>query len=414
MVRLKLYKTLLSQILDVYSGLAASSLDYQDINDYINNDDVVNAANALLSQPSLSDKLHPCLLSIKRYSTNPMALSQNILTVFKKMVLFEKWCNRKKYERSFCFCSPSLFVMDADYLYKQTVGSEYEQQLWMYLERLCVKKSNLQIVLKAIVQQKRGTYVLAYDKTALGYTTHAIVNNEELCSYAFSASLHEKTPVDYHKLLEFDPSSVNLNVFNYNKAVIYQQYYDIYDVINDWLHSKDILTAFLRMYQIVEFLVYRQQMSDIIRISSIKQSFLREVKNLNKSFDQGERSTMIENIPTVFGVLTASDVNLDKAEPFIMKYYGKNKKGDHAYLHKGLNKNEKTTGIARFIYDTRCSIVHNKEAEFHISYNNYEEYKVMLPLLKEVHGQLADKIWTQMNTPGSCISYENNRFIDLF
>ena len=188
----------------------------------------------------------------------------------------------------------------------------------------------------------------------------------------------------------------------------------IYDVINDWLHSEDILSAFLRIYQIVEFLIYRQQMSEIIKVSTIKQSFLREVKNLNKRFETGERATIVENIPIVFGSLTAATANINSAEPFIKKYFGKNKKGTHAYLFSTLNANEKSKGIARFIYDIRCSIVHNKEAEFHISYNNYEEYKEVLPLLKEVHDQLANKIWTLMNTPGSCISYENERYIDLF
>ena len=96
------------------------------------------------------------------------------------------------------------------------------------------------------------------------------------------------------------------------------------------------------------------------------------------------------------------------------KYFGMDKSHTHAYLYSGIRPNDLTPALARFIYDTRCSIVHNKEAEFHISYNNYEEYKDIVPLMREVHNQLAKEIWNIVNTPNSSISYENSRKIDLF
>ena len=399
-------------MLESYSGLAKTSPDYLDIKDYLDSDDVVSAANQLKLQKGLSDIFLPWLLSI--IGVDPATLSNDVQPAFKKVVLFEGWIDGKKYKRCFCYCNSSLFVVDADYLYKLERDKEFSQQLWLYLERLCSKRADMREILKAIKQQKHGKYILAYDKVALGFAQNAKVNHEELCSYAFSASLHGKTPVDYHKGLSFDASTIRLNAFNYNKSVVYQQYYDIYDVINDWLHAKDILSAFLRMYQIVEFLIYRQQMSDIIKVSSIKQSFLREIKTLNKKYELSERGTITGAFPVVFGTLTATNDNIDRAEPFIKKYFGKNKTKTRGYLNSSLNASEKTVALAMFVYDMRCSIVHNKEAEFHISYNNYEEYKVVLPLLREVHRQLASKIWDLINQPASVISYENNRYIDLF
>lgn len=412
MVRLELYKKILKYILTKYSGLVSTLDDYKDVKDYIGGDDVVNAAMILKSQPLLPDCLKPFLLSI--IQAEPAGLAVDVTSSLRKIVLFEKWGNHKKYERNFCYCSPSLFVFDADYLYQQADDVKYPQQLWMYIEKLCLKPADLKVLLSAIVNEKHNTYVLAYDKASLGFAPNAVVSHEELCSYAYSASLHGKSQIDYHPDLKYDINAIALNAFSFNKDVTYLQYYDIYDVINDWLHSEDILSAFLRIYQIVEFLIYRQQMSEIIKVSTIKQSFLREVKALNKKFENGERATIVENIPIVFGTLTATAPNINLAEPFVKKYYGKNKAGTRAYLYSTLNVNEKSIALAKFIYDTRCSIVHNKEAEFHISYNNYEEYKSVLPLLREVHDQLANKIWTLINTPGACISYENERYIDLF
>ena len=135
---------------------------------------------------------------------------------------------------------------------------------------------------------------------------------------------------------------------------------------------------------------------------------------MNKKFEQGERGTIVENLPLVFGVLTATEPNIAKAEPFIKKYLGQDKNHTHGYLHPGMNAADKSKALARFIYDMRCCIVHNKEAEFHVSYNNYEEYKNVIPLLKEVHKLLAKKVWDLMNQPGSIISFENERYIDLF
>lgn len=367
MVRLELYKKILKYILTDYSGLVSTSEDYKDVKDYIGGDDVVNAAIILKSQPLLPDCLKPFLLSI--IHAEPAGLTVDVTSGFKKIVLFEKWEKHKKYERIFCYCSPSLFVFDADYLYHQADDEKYPQQLWMYIEKLCLQPADLKVILKAIVHKKHNTYVLAYDKASLGFASNATVSHEELCSYAYSASLHGKCQIDYHPDLKYDINTIALNAFTFNKEVTYQQYYDIYDVINDWLHSEDILSAFLRIYQIVEFLIYRQQMSEIIKVSNIKQSFLREVKSLNKKFENSERATIVENIPIVFGTLTATTANIDLAEPFVKKYYGKNKAGTRAYLYSTLNVNEKSIALAKFIYDTRCSIVHNKEAEFHISYH---------------------------------------------
>lgn len=412
MVRLNLYKRILKYILANFSGLAATDALYQDVDDYIVADDVDNAANNLERAPNLPDALRPLLMSIR--NTDAAELYNVIQTDFKKVQLYKKWDEHRRYERCFYYCSPNLFVMDANYLYSHENSVKYSQQIWLYLEKLCVKKSDCEDFINGLVHQQKHSYLMAYNKVALGYANNAIVHQEELFSFALSASLHDKMPIKFRQELIYDTKALALPNFQYNRSVTYQQYYDIYDAVNDWLHATDLLSAFLRMYQIVEFLVYRQQMSDIINISTIKQSFIRSVKNLNKKFDGNERTTIIENIPKVFGSLSANPINIGKAEGFIGKYFGMDKNHVHAYLYSGIRRNDLTPALARFIYDTRCSIVHNKEAEFHISYNNYDEYKDIVPLMREVHNQLAKEIWNLLNTPNSSISYGKNRKIDLF
>lgn len=412
MVRLNLYKRILKYILTDFSGLAATDALYQDVDDYIMADDVDNAANNLEAAPNLPDALRPLLISI--CNTDAAELHNDIQTDFKKILLYKKWGELKRYERCFYYCSPNLFVMDANFLYSHNNNEKYSQQIWLYLEKLCIKQKDREDFIRGLVHQQKHSYLLAYNKVALGYAVNATVHQEELFSFALSASLHDKMPIKFRQELSYDTRALALPNYQYNKAVTYLQYYDIYDAVNDWLHATDLLSAFLRMYQIVEYLVYRQQMSDIINISTIKQSFIRSVKNLNKRFDGNERGTIIENIPKIFGSLSANPINIGKAEGFVGKYFGMDKSHTRAYLYSGIRPNDLTPALARFIYDTRCSIVHNKEAEFHISYNNYEEYKDIVPLMREVHNQLAKEIWNIVNTPNSSISYENSRKIDLF
>lgn len=99
-------------------------------------------------------------------------------------------------------------------------------------------------------------------------------------------------------------------------------------------------------------------------------------------------------------------------EAVIFDYFGKTKSGGK-YLHSGLVLNDRDKAISRFIYDMRCSIVHNKEAEFHIAYTNYTEYKNVIPLAIEVHDQIMNKIWKLLNQIGNGIEYDKKE-IELY
>ena len=51
-----------------------------------------------------------------------------------------------------------------------------------------------------------------------------------------------------------------------------------------------------------------------------------------------------------------------------------------------------TVLISKIVYQLRCSIVHNKETEFHYTYNNLEEYKAIVPLIKKLNELLLSYI----------------------
>lgn len=63
----------------------------------------------------------------------------------------------------------------------------------------------------------------------------------------------------------------------------------------------DVLVAFLKMYQVLEYMGYRRKMVDIVKGSDIKSSFLMHVKNLNTTFN--ERSALKELFCMILNLL---------------------------------------------------------------------------------------------------------------
>ena len=114
---------------------------------------------------------------------------------------------------------------------------------------------------------------------------------------------------------------------------------------------------------------------------------------------------IINTFPRLFNDFHLNNAEVINSWTFVDKYFGKSKNGNH-YLDTSKPQTEIDTGVARFIYDTRCSIVHNKESEFHILYNNYDEYKDIVPLMVSINNIMAEKILEILKTVRPAIHYE--------
>lgn len=414
MKRANLYSAILKRVLNNYSGFGVGSVDYLDVNDYIGIENFSDACDyMLIHSASLPKYLRPLLCSIRDNSSAAL-LAQEVVCPYSNIALFEKLSNRRKYHRDFMYASANLVVAESSYIFINQEEA-FNDEVWKMLESVMVKVQDRNAVVTSLANGKLDRYILACNKTALGYPNASKFQKfkEELYAYALAASLHDKTKLSIPKGLEYNVNNLHLSSFNYLKDNRYQQYYDVLDALNDWLYSEDILTAFMRMYQILEYLVYRKLMHGIVNSTSIKQSFLRGVKTINDTkFGSGERTTMVDEIAKMFPGIWPSNSSILKAEQFIFDYFGKTKSGGK-YLHTRLGLNDRDKAISRFIYDMRCSIVHNKEAEFHIAYTNYTEYKKVIPLAIEVHDQMMNKIWQLLNQIGNGIEYDKKE-IELY
>lgn len=412
MKRFKLYKELLWEILKSYSGITKRTDEYEDIQDFLEDDNISQALRCLTTSTSLRGELKPLLITIYNFIEDESVDLSDDVSVGGQIKIFQSH-HDKKYSRSLAYYSAYLNVVETCTLYKSD-DETYSLECLMFLETIMTSPKRRKDLLRELCKkEKKQTYIIQVNKTSMGLSTNEANNFENLYSYALAAYMNDKKVIAIPEELKFTWGTAPiLSSFVYNKEIIYQEYYDIYDVFNDWLHATDILTAFLKMYQIAEYMVYRSQMAEIVNRANIKQSFLRETKNLSSRYTKNERDTIVSNFIILFHDFILSPTEVTNSWTFVDKYYGMTKSGNH-YLDATNSQLDIDKGVARFVYDTRCAIVHNKESEFHILYNNYEEYQEIVPLMKSINDIMASKILEIINTQGTILHYEHQK-LDLY
>lgn len=411
MKRVELYKNLLENILKQYSGINSGSDDFADVQDYLDDRNIIQALDKLISTVTLQTPLKPLLQTISNFIADGSVELDATVQVMGHIMMFQKHSD-KKYSRPLSYFDDKLKVVEICTLYK-SASETYSLESLLLLEIIMTDMKRQKKLLKELCQQAYGdTYIIQFDKTAIGLSRNEKNDYENLYAYALAASMNNKKVIDIPKGLQFSWGTTPiLASFNYNKDIVYKEYYDIYDVLNDWLHAEDILTAFLKMYQIAEYMVYRKQMAEIVNRANVKQSFLRETKNLSSKYTKNERDTVISNLSKIFSNFTLDATEVANTWYFVDKYFG-TKNGNH-YLDTAQSPQDIDKGVARFIYDTRCAIVHNKESEFHILYNNYDEYKDIVPLMFSINKIMSEKIMEIINVVNPPIHY-NNQKLDLY
>ena len=412
MKRLTLYKDLFGFILNNYSGIPKGAEDYDDIQDYLDSDNVTYALSKLLTTGTLYSEIKPLLLTIQENIDNSNIDIDDDVYNRGKIKMFEKHSD-KRYSRCLNYFDNSLRIIETSTLYKNS-NETYSLECLLFIESIVVDKNRQKKLLKELIRKEQeNTYIIEVDKSGLGLTKTEANNFENLYAFALASSMNNKDSIEIPQELVFSwGTNPILASFNYNKNIVYKEFYDIYDVFNDWLHATDILTAFIKMYQIAEYMIYRSQMVEIVNRANIKQSFLRETKNLSAKYVKSERDTIIANFSKLFNSFSLNPGEVTASWSFVDQYFGEANGGGH-YLDTTKPQNNIDKGVARFIYDTRCAIVHNKESEFHIQYNNYEDYKDIVPLMRSINDIMAKKILEIINSLTPSIHYQSQK-LDLY
>lgn len=199
----------------------------------------------------------------------------------------------------------------------------------------------------------------------------------------------------------------------------YEQFLDVYDVLNEVKHADDALTRFLKVYQILEQLAYRKEFINLIKEHVTNHHpLVRSIQSVTDSFKKNERTIFKqlfkEEFKELYNKIDVPDSH-DKytsVEPACLNLASRNKIKDLYNIQAVNSRPDKpyyeATQMGEIVYQIRCSIVHNKETELHFTYNNISDYQDIIDLINTLSTKLSEMIVSLINDGANTpLTYEN-------
>ncbi|WP_437921489.1 hypothetical protein [Sphingobacterium sp. LRF_L2] len=167
----------------------------------------------------------------------------------------------------------------------------------------------------------------------------------------------------------------------------YHQFKDILTILSEYNSQNDILDKFLRLYHVVENFMFKSPLVTLERKQQGKPFSFRDFQRIHSNISRSEIDSLKKLIQKVFALnqqagVTFETYAINKLNDLILtqalitednfnhllSYLGLEKKnGDNlkfADIHNGFPK-----AYTEILYAIRCSIVHNKESEFHLTHD---------------------------------------------
>lgn len=164
---------------------------------------------------------------------------------------------------------------------------------------------------------------------------------------------------------------------------MYDQYYDVYNALNDAKHATDLLSRFLKIFQAIELLSYRLKMTKLVNSSSgMRQSAVMQLMANAKAFQEGEEASIKDFfavvLPNIQGQINTANLT-PNCKKFMDEKYGV------SFPHISMTN----ANVAKLVYKLRNSIVHNKATELHFSLNKAGRVQCNSPRYKKSRGYIA-------------------------
>jgi hypothetical protein len=205
-----------------------------------------------------------------------------------------------------------------------------------------------------------------------------LYNAQRYYSYIYLSYLNNSKSIDLPSNMTYYVPSLN-NTLALDNTKIYEQFFDVYDVINELNQATDLLARFLKLYHILEYLVYRVYLVDLTTRVGTNKFFVREYAVSAEKMKVRESDTFILNFIKIFH----SDIPRISGD---LLHFSTNPIKDFLRnngIVKGFD-NSNLTRVASLVYGLRCSIVHNKESEYHLTITNSEDYTIIIPLITQL------------------------------
>ena len=179
------------------------------------------------------------------------------------------------------------------------------------------------------------------------------------------------------------------------------QFFEIFDVFDEYQHTTDVLSRFLKLYQIIEYLLIRVMLVKIQQRTGQHKQFLRVLMGIKKrdDFDKRLFRELFDNerndlINWLRNLVTDNDESIkNEIERFLNKPVDITQNSDEYWLNL----------LVGLLYQLRNSIVHNKESEYHITIHSTTPS--IADLLREILSKFENIILEKLVENNEKISY---------
>ncbi|MBQ1327876.1 MAG: hypothetical protein IIY49_07575, partial [Eubacterium sp.] len=190
----------------------------------------------------------------------------------------------------------------------------------------------------------------------------------------------------------FEPQAYQYNPVNisvrYDSNIDYAQFADIVSVMNEYNIHRSILDKYLRIYQVIENYMYKYQICSLYADYGYSRLSVRDFKCLSERLSRKEQESLdklfdavgnvsIDGIKLVDRVADswANVIDIDQNLRAHMRRLciQLGIRIDNGIPTVNATNHERILAFfGKLIYKMRCSIVHNKVNEYHISYDNLD------------------------------------------
>lgn len=213
--------------------------------------------------------------------------------------------------------------------------------------------------------------------------------NWRLYSYSFLCYVNEHK-FDRPEKLNFNPETQFVMSIPYNDGNKYEQYFDAYYVMSESKCSNDVLSRYLRMYQMLEYMAYRRVLADMTKGNIKENGFVRNIinkacKGSTREFDE-LKNGLKDVLPDLSTIIMPAEISSS------MQDFIKNRL-------MITNTNHDNAKFWEVVYKLRNGIVHNKESELHFMYANTAVYEPGIDLMKLFIQKIEPAIIGVINDP---------------
>lgn len=220
------------------------------------------------------------------------------------------------------------------------------------------------------------------------------------------------------KTIEYIKNPKNSSIDLYDPMLNYAQFGDVVQIMGEYVDRADVLSKYLSIYHVIENFMFKSPIVRLERARGGVMFSIRDFRTLYKAVETSEvnaiKDLMAHAFQLPFNTSTIGAVIYKSWRDFLAAHAVHETDIDIFLAKIGMSKSFTANldgfrvFFAKALYYIRCSIVHNKETEFHISSETYcqgcklvlEEF--YLPALEELVFLLISKdndvVWYQSDS----------------